>query len=84
MGKYDKLYERILMGRSDANISFEELCSLLGRLGFEERIRGSHRIFTMTGVEEIINIQAKKSKAKAYQVKQVRNMILQYKLRLGD
>ena len=80
MAKYDKLLLRILQGTSDANIRFDDLCSLLRHLGFEERIRGSHHIFTKEGVEEILNLQPKGAKAKAYQVKQVRGVILRYKL----
>jgi len=53
---------------------------LLAQLGFEERIRGSHHIFTKAGVEEILNLQPKGSHSKPYQVKQVRQMILRYKL----
>jgi hypothetical protein len=49
-------------------------------MGFKERIRGSHYIFTREGVEEILNLQPKVGKAKPYQVKQVRNVILRYKL----
>jgi hypothetical protein len=49
-------------------------------LGFGERVRGSHHIFTREGVAEIVNLQPVGSKAKAYQVKQVRGIILQYKL----
>jgi hypothetical protein len=80
MGKYDKLRQRILSGTSDARISFSELRQLLIRLGFSERIRGDHHIFTKGGVGEIINLQPIGSKAKAYQVKQVRNLILKYRL----
>jgi predicted RNA binding protein YcfA (HicA-like mRNA interferase family) len=76
----DKTLDKILRGTSDANIPFEELCRLLRRLGFDERIRGSHHIFTKAGVEEILNLQPKGSKAKPYQVKQVRNVILKYRL----
>jgi predicted RNA binding protein YcfA (HicA-like mRNA interferase family) len=76
----DKTLDKILRGTSDANIPFEELCRLLRRLGFDERIRGSHHIFTEAGVEEILNLQPKGSKAKPYQVKQVRNVILKYRL----
>jgi hypothetical protein len=54
--------------------------SLLRRLGFDERIRGSHHIFSREGVEEILNLQPKRGLGKAYQVKQVRNVILKYKL----
>jgi len=53
---------------------------LLRRLGFDERIRGSHHIFTRESVEEILNLQPRGAKAKPYQVKQVRNVILKYKL----
>jgi predicted RNA binding protein YcfA (HicA-like mRNA interferase family) len=71
-----------LQGRSDANIPFAGLCGLLKALGFMERIRGSHHIFTREDIEEILNLQPKGSKAKPYQVKQVRNIILRYRLML--
>ena len=73
-----------MSGNSDKNIDFNELCNLLTRLGFDERIKGSHHIFHKEGVEEIINIQPKQSKAKAYPVKQVRNIILRYRLGASD
>ena len=82
MGKYEKLLQRILTGTSDNNIKFIELCQLLKKLGFSERVRGDHYIFTKENVEEIINIQPKGSKAKGYQVKQIRNLIVKYGL--GD
>jgi hypothetical protein len=72
--------EQILGGKSDANIAFNDLCNLLLRLGFEMRIGGSHHIFRMAGVEEKINLQRDGGKAKPYQVKQVRNVILKYRL----
>ncbi len=75
--------ERILSGVADANISFANLCTLLLQLGFDERIKGDHHIFTMDGIVEILNIQPKGSKAKSYQVKQVRKVILKYRL-IGD
>lgn len=53
---------------------------MLAGLGFEERIRGGHLIFTRAGVEEILNLQPRGSQAKPYQVKQVRQVILKYKL----
>ncbi|MGE5443709.1 MAG: type II toxin-antitoxin system HicA family toxin [Ignavibacteriales bacterium] len=80
MGKYDKLLLRILRGTSDANIPFDDLCQLLRRMRFEERIRGSHHIFRKRGIEEKINLQRDGSKAKVYQVRQVRAVILKYKL----
>ena len=53
MGKHDKLLIQILRGTSDANISFDDLCKLLINLGFKERIKGSHHIFTKDNIEEI-------------------------------
>lgn len=75
-----KVLETILSGRSDANIDFNDLCGLLRRLGFQERIRGSHHILYRDGIPEMVNLQAQGSKAKPYQVKQVRNIILKYHL----
>ena len=80
MSKLQKLINLILSGQSDGNVSFSELCSLLMRLGFESRVRGSHHIFWKQGVQEIINVQAKGGFAKAYQVKQVRDLIVKYRL----
>ena len=51
MSKQDKLLIKILLGNSDANIPFEQLCQLLRKLGFDQRIGGSHHIFTKEGVE---------------------------------
>ena len=84
MAKADKLIQKILQGRSDASIGFEELRSLLKSLGFEERIRGSHHIFRRAAVEERINLQREDSKAKPYQVRQVRAVILKYRLGIDN
>jgi hypothetical protein len=40
MGKFEKVLQKVLGGKSDANISFDDLCHLLRRLGFAERISG--------------------------------------------
>ncbi len=82
MGKQEKILLQILKGTSDGNIRFTDLRDLLTYLGFEERIKGSHHIFRKSGVEEKINIQKEKNKAKPYQIRQVRNVILKYKF--GD
>ena len=80
MTQEEKFFKRIMDGASDANISFTELCTLLKRLGFSEHIRGDHHIFTKDEVVEIINLQPKGTRAKPYQVKQVRNLIRKYRL----
>ena len=80
----DRILDRILSGAADKGIRFQDLRSLLERLRFDERIRGSHHIFTRSGVVEILNIQpGAAGKAKPYQVKQVRDVILRYKLQGG-
>jgi len=84
MGKYDKLLQKILLGKSDFNIRFDDLCGLLHHLGFEERTRGSHHIFRRREVEERINLQRDGNKAKPYQVKQVRAIILKYQFNDED
>lgn len=76
-----KVLDKILSGLSDKNIRFEDLRNLTLSFGFQERIKGDHYIFTRPKIIEIINIQPlRDGKAKAYQVKQVRNLILKYKL----
>jgi hypothetical protein len=80
MGKFEKLLNQVLRGTPDANIQFDDLRRLLLRLGFEERTRGSHHMFRRQGVEDKINLQRDDGKAKPYQVKQVRAVILKYKL----
>ncbi len=84
MSKISKIREKILLGGSDSNIDFNDLRRLLNVLGFAERIKGSHHIFARNDVEEIINIQPIGSKAKPYQVKQVRNLILKYHLEINN
>jgi hypothetical protein len=80
VGKLQKLIQLVLSGQSDGNIGFNELCNLLARYGFEQRVRGSHHVFHKTGVNEIINLQPKGANAKAYQVKQVRDLMVKYRL----
>jgi hypothetical protein len=76
----DPILLRVLLGSSDANIRFSDLRTLLLRLGFVERIRGDHHIFTRDNIAEILNLQPLGSLAKPYQVKQVRRVLVRYKL----
>ena len=73
----DRLRDRILSGRSDANIRFSDLRRFLMRLGFEERVRGSHHIFRRDGIAELINLQRDGSQVKPYQVRQ---LLVKYRL----
>lgn len=80
MGKFENIQSEILGSASDRNIAFSDLRYFLEQLGFDLRIKGDHFIYTKEGVTEIINIQPNASKAKAYQVKQVRKLILKYRM----
>ena len=80
MGQPEKLLLKVLRGTSDAHIGFDELCKLLGGLGFEHRVRGSHHMYSKAGVADLINLQRDGANAKPYQVRQVRNVIVKYKL----
>lgn len=84
MSQQEKLLRMILSGRQDKSILFSELCSVLGHLGFDCRVRGDHFIFTKDRIEEILNLQPINGKAKPYQVKQVREIILRYHLGGSD
>jgi len=75
------LLRKILAGLSDRNIRFNDMKKLIIAIGFDCRVKGDHHIFTKEGIAEIINLQPlRDGKAKPYQVRQVRNLILKYKL----
>lgn len=72
MSRTEKLFERLMAARSDANFSFDDLSTLLTKLGYTPRAtKGSHIIFQHG--DSFLNLQpAPGGKAKAYQVRQVR------------
>lgn len=84
MSRVAKLITKLLSGRSDRNFSFDDLCYIIERAGFRIRAGGgSHRIYYKEGVVEIINVQPRDGQAKPYQVKQVREIILKYKMEVA-
>ncbi len=80
MSKFDKLIFKLLSANSDKNFEFSDLVKLLEQLDFKVRIKGSHHIFIKEGVDEIINLQPLSKYAKPYQIKQVRELLIKYKL----
>ncbi len=80
MSRHRKTLDAVLRGTSDANIAFRDLLALVRALGFDGHVRGDHHIFYREGIPDIINLQPKGSKAKPYQVKQVRDIILRERL----
>jgi len=77
---YDKLLARVMSGRSDANLEFDDLRRLPEHLGFAERVHGSHHVFVNSGIPEMINLQREGHYAKPYQVRQVRTVITAHHL----
>lgn len=76
-----RILSKVLSGLADKNIRFEDMRTLLLSLGFDERTKGDHHIFVKSSIIEIINLQPLgDGKAKAYQVKQVRSIIMKYRL----
>lgn len=85
MSKAQKLATKLLSGRSDKNLSFHDPCYLIEHAGFESRAgKGSHRISFKEGIPEIINVQPRDDgKAKPYQVQQVRELLVKYKIEVA-
>ena len=73
-------FQSFLEGRSHANIRFGDLRALLLRLGFTERVSGSHHIFRKAGVPDKINLQSQGGQVKPYQARQVRSIVIRYEL----
>ena len=84
MTKYGKLLAKVLSGRSDSNLDFDDLRRLLEHLGFAERVRGSHHVFVRAGINDMINLQREGRLAKPYQVRQVRAIIAAYGLAVDE
>ncbi|OJW07064.1 MAG: toxin HicA [Planctomycetales bacterium 71-10] len=76
MNGVSKTLNRILRGTSDSSIRFDDLRAVLLHLGFDERIRVGHHIFTRDDVPEILNLQPRGAQAKPYQIKQVRTVLV--------
>ncbi len=77
MTKRDKDLNRILDGRFDRSIDFALLLRVLRRVGFEERIEGSHVIFSHPASPRALSLQPLRGLAKDYQVKQARRAIVE-------
>ncbi|MEY8412758.1 type II toxin-antitoxin system HicA family toxin [Lachnospiraceae bacterium 62-26] len=73
-------YDMVMSGKNDNNIRFTDFRNLILSYGFTERIKGDHHIYKRNDIIERIVIQPLGNKAKAYQVKQVRNLFIKYGL----
>jgi len=64
MSQKAKLLLKVLSGRSDSNLSFDDMVRLLDATGLHLACEGQSPQFTRDGVEEILNLQPKGSLAK--------------------
>lgn len=84
MKRYRKIREDIMSGRSDKNISEEDMEFFLSKIGAtHRRTKGSHIQYSVDNIPELINIQPKNGKIKPYQVKGIRNIVSKYRLGEG-
>ena len=78
MGKYEKLRQAILSGNRDDNLDFNDILWFVEKSGYERKhnkTSGSHQIFVNKETKQMLNLQEKNGKAKAYQIKQLRKQI---------
>ncbi|OIO06188.1 MAG: hypothetical protein AUJ52_12715 [Elusimicrobia bacterium CG1_02_63_36] len=80
--KPEKLLQRARQNPS--GLRFSELCKLAEAFGFTlQRRKGSHRIYAMDRLREIMNFQDDAGKAKAYQVRQLLDCVDRNQLTIG-
>ena len=72
-----------MSGQSDSNTDFDDLCRFVEQeLGFTPHPQnsGSHHVYAKAGIPEIIDLQPNGHEAKAYQVRQIRSLIVAHSL----
>jgi len=79
MPNEEKVRAALLDADKDYNHRFNDVVGYLEATGWKLRIKGSHRIFTRHGCPFLLNLQPERTgKAKAYQIRQVRQLLLRY------
>lgn len=78
-----KLLQRAL--QSPNNFRFEDARALAEAFGFRlARISGSHHIYVHPAIPELINLQEVHGQAKAYQIRQLLQLVERHNLDIGD
>jgi predicted RNA binding protein YcfA (HicA-like mRNA interferase family) len=81
MAKPDKVLERVMAGQGE--IAFRDFERLLLALGFKHaRTSGSHRIYVHPKATRPLSVQPRGKDAKPYQVRQLREMIEEFYMKL--
>ena len=85
MGKYDKIYQKIMEDPYHADLDFDEVKTFLERMGFELRKRKnngtSHNIFTHPDYEGILTIPTKHGRhVKGAYIKMIREALIELDL----
>ena len=71
--------------RGGGNIAFRDLQRLLEKLGFRlARVSGSHHIYVHANVPRPMNVQSAGKDAKPYQIRQLRDIIEEFALKLEE
>ena len=74
-----KIRAALLDASKDYNHRFNDVVRFLEATGWKLRIKGSHRIFARHGCPFLLNLQPEEGgKAKAYQIRQVRQILERY------
>ena len=82
--KRRKLLER-LTGGHVKNVPFQDFVDLVVGFGFREvKVRGSHRAFGRSKVQQLVNLQPQRGEAKPYQIRQFLRLVESYNLRLEE
>jgi predicted RNA binding protein YcfA (HicA-like mRNA interferase family) len=83
MAKASVILEKVTTGRG--RIQFRDFQKLLLKLGFHlDRTRGSHHIYLHPKVTRAFSVQCIGNEAKPFQVRQLRDMIAEFGLKLED
>lgn len=81
--KINKLLQKALA--SPNNLRFTEARILAEGYGFRlSRVKGSHHVFVQNEIQELVNLQKVDGQAKAYQIRQLLQLIEKYNLKSED
>ena len=86
MGKYDKLYRKVIIENNRKDLTFDDFVYLVENSGGELRsIRGSHHVYTIKGANRPIPLEPDKNNmAKDYEVKEFQKTMKTINERKGE